>query len=426
MDKYKPIRRTSPLKILRNLAIVVAVIMVISFAWPRAWGAVDARRDIRQARADVLYDFDYIMHILVDNFPYFPLIYRRTGVYMPDLIPDMRTRLADTSYPPMERQEFIDFLNTRFFDYGQRVGHLMITPTGGRVRIGENLFTEIIDEGRIAYLRIATMIANNELTYYRPSAVCFEIVDPFFQQIEGFEHLIIDIRGNFGGFFGYFEELVMRPLQHTVYGQMSTVFYHFYRNGEHNADNAIGFMRLSSWMPEIAHTSHFWASFIYDIERNMESNPDFLTEILGFDPLPEYVLSDIMATNHFFAQRIGVRSTPYNRRNNFNGKIWLLIDDGVASAAQQSATFAKESGFATLVGEISGGIPGFGFFITLPNTGIRIRYDPTFMTDQYGRPLEYGTIPHYFNREGMDALETVLAMIAEMSEIMNYELLITD
>jgi len=49
----------------------------------------------------------------------------------------------------------------------------------------------------------------------------------------------------------------------------------------------------------------------------------------------------------------------------------------------------------------------------LYNTGIIIRFDPAFVTDFRGRPLEYGIEPHYFNRPGMDALETVLAMIAE-------------
>ncbi|MCL2221058.1 MAG: hypothetical protein FWC20_02090 [Oscillospiraceae bacterium] len=33
-------------------------------------------------------------------------------------------------------------------------------------------------------------------------------------------------------------------------------------------------------------------------------------------------------------------------------------------------------------------------------------------TDRYGRPLEAGTIPHHFNHPGMDAMETVLALIA--------------
>jgi len=37
--------------------------------------------------------------------------------------------------------------------------------------------------------------------------------------------------------------------------------------------------------------------------------------------------------------------------------------------------------------------------------------DLFYVTDSRGRPLEAGTIPHIFNREGMDALETVLALI---------------
>jgi len=36
-----------------------------------------------------------------------------------------------------------------------------------------------------------------------------------------------------------------------------------------------------------------------------------------------------------------------------------------------------------------------------------------YVTDTHGRPLEAGTIPHYFNRNGMDALEAVLAIINE-------------
>jgi len=36
-----------------------------------------------------------------------------------------------------------------------------------------------------------------------------------------------------------------------------------------------------------------------------------------------------------------------------------------------------------------------------------------YITDERGRPIEAGTEPHYSNRGGMDALETVLALIVE-------------
>ena len=94
----------------------------------------------------------------------------------------------------------------------------------------------------------------------------------------------------------------------------------------------------------------------------------------------------------------------------------MLIDENVYSSALDVAAVHKDIGFATFVGETTGGgagSPWYSNFFSLPNTGIIIRYDPGLVVDVRGRPLEYGIEPHYFNRPEMDALETVLAMIAE-------------
>jgi len=53
-------------------------------------------------------------------------------------------------------------------------------------------------------------------------------------------------------------------------------------------------------------------------------------------------------------------------------------------------------------------------YISLPNTGIVVRFGVAYYTDPTGRPLQgYGIQPHLPNRPGLDALETVLALIAE-------------
>jgi ABC-type glycerol-3-phosphate transport system substrate-binding protein len=86
----------------------------------------------------------------------------------------------------------------------------------------------------------------------------------------------------------------------------------------------------------------------------------------------------------------------------------------MGSAAQIVPWVVKEIDFATLVGEVTGGILGGPrTFVALPNSGIVFQMDLFYITDQYGFPLEAGTTPHYFNRDGYDALETVLQMIAE-------------
>jgi len=53
-------------------------------------------------------------------------------------------------------------------------------------------------------------------------------------------------------------------------------------------------------------------------------------------------------------------------------------------------------------------------YIALPNTGIIWRIDIGYRTDAMGCSLEvYGIAPQVQNFEGMDALETVLELIAQ-------------
>jgi len=417
MDKYKPIRRTPPLKILRNLAIVVAAIMAFRLISPLVTNAIDERR----ARAEILYDFDFIMDILVDNFPYFPMIYRRTGIDMPAQIPAMRARLADRSYPVKTVDEFEQFLQD-FFRQARSIGHLAVTRGYESMRpisSEENLHTEIIEEGRIAYLRVSHMHVRGSRSGHSVMDSCRAIVNPFFQEIGDFEHLVLDIRGNSGGIGGYFQQLIMEPLfRGSTHEESFTYVHHFIRSGEYNESRT----EELRWRASRSQ----WQQGLGDITEWVEGDPHSIHYALGFKPFPEYVLSDLLEMDFHFVQRHSHRVTSPDRLSPFDGKIWLLVDEGVASAAQLAALLVRDTGFATVVGNTTRGVASFGFFVTLPNTGIMIRYDPTYTLDRYGRPLEYGILPHYFNREGMDALETVLAMIAEMDEITNYELLTTD
>lgn len=68
----------------------------------------------------------------------------------------------------------------------------------------------------------------------------------------------------------------------------------------------------------------------------------------------------------------------------FKGKIYLLVDDYVYSAAEAFAVFAKSTGWATLIGTVTGG-DGIGYDsvpVALPNSGLIIRF-----------PMEMGLNP---------------------------------
>jgi len=251
------------------------------------------------------------------------------------------------------------------------------------------LGTNIIEEGHVAYVRVHHML-NTEGWYLDRDRLW-----RFYAGLAGFGHLIIDVRGNPGGFVWYFDEVVAQPLIPPGSG-LFAYFHHFYIGGAYN----LAFMEAG----------RRWA-------RGREPfDPQDPGRHFTRNHLTPEVIQDIGQKDYRFVEMHRVLALPSDYRSPFDGKIWMLVDGGMFSASQMVAAFYKDAGFATLVGETTGGMvptPWGSNFFALPNTGIIIRYDPTFVTDRHGRPLEYGTTPHYFNRPGMDALETVLAMIEE-------------
>lgn len=60
----------------------------------------------------------------------------------------------------------------------------------------------------------------------------------------------------------------------------------------------------------------------------------------------------------------------------YPGKIWVLVDEGVYSASENFAAFCKNTGFATLVGEPTGGDGGIAdpMLFALPESGLVVRF----------------------------------------------------
>ena len=143
-----------------------------------------------------------------------------------------------------------------------------------------------------------------------------------------------------------------------------------------------------------------------------------INEFLAENDLPELHLPEIARKEYVmrsgFQLRRGDNRNEYQGRVDFDGKIWLLVGPRTATTAEFAARLSKNTGFATLVGETTGGQVGGPLVqVALPNTGILFQMKVYYFTDQFGRPYDAGTIPHHFNREGYDALETVLQLIAE-------------
>jgi hypothetical protein len=205
----------------------------------------------------------------------------------------------------------------------------------------------------------------------------------------------MDLRGNGGGNIDNFIDVLLRPHLREAIDPLSFFFFldgpYVRRFGEFLFESSIGGGFLTITEP-------------YRPAR----------EILAEYELPEIRHSDIKRLHYGAPAGRPAPIEPTIAMSDFNGKIWMLTDQTMGSAAQMAAYYAKETGRITLVGDRTGGcLGGPRTMAFMPNTGIIFYFDIFYVTDAQGRPLEAGTIPHHFNRQGMDALETVLALIEE-------------
>jgi len=261
----------------------------------------------------------------------------------------------------------------------------------------------ILEEGRIAYLAVNNMI--NIWNDFRHGTTGYyeAMLYDFHADIEGFEHLIIDMRGSSGGVHLHFDAFVVAPLLREG---IQFLGYVFYMGGDHGR-TLRDIHDLRQWGMDITYAPH---------PANFVEPPQYLD--MGIN------LSYAFFSTYSISPGYEYRGLHASTRQEtlFNGQIWLLVDDATSYAAETAVAMLKYNNLATVVGRPTYGIMATTqdptrVLIALPNSGILVGFDTSYFTDRQGRPLQgYGIQPHYPNRPGMDALETVLAMIEEMDE----------
>ncbi|WBW95823.1 S41 family peptidase [Oceanirhabdus sp. W0125-5] len=222
------------------------------------------------------------------------------------------------------------------------------------VSVKDNVETKIVDDN-IAYMKIKCFLINN-------AEMNKEQIRSFIKEIKELDALIIDIRGNKGGYDSFWKEGIVSSL---IEKTLSTDFYLFIRGGEFTEK----FLNKNALL-EVNKAQHF---------KNMKY-------------LPPEILSDF---KYYSKETIYV--TPCESIK-FKGRIFLLVDKNVYSSAEKFAVFAKETGFATLIGEKTGGdgiiecLP----LCTLPNSGLVMRFSTEMGTAESGIcNEEHKTTPDY-------------------------------
>jgi hypothetical protein len=178
----------------------------------------------------------------------------------------------------------------------------------------------------------------------------YDDVINFYSQIENYDYLILDIRGNTGGFYSKWINGIVSPLTQT----------------------------------EIVHIQHF-AYRTDDYVYNMQSHQlDTLVPKTQFSYLPPEVLTD-----EFEIRQNMMTYSPLGQFN-FTGEIALLTDSVVYSAAEGFANFCREFNFAEIYGTETGGdgIILFPLYFVLPNSKLVISSASSIGLDGTGNANE--------------------------------------
>lgn len=216
----------------------------------------------------------------------------------------------------------------------------------------------------------------------------------FFQTIEaeGYENCIIDIRRNGGGSTMYSELLLLAPNLTEPIGKTHDALI---KGGAETLDyyNA---RKLNSmyYVPELHPIGE-----------------------LDLDSLPALEQDDLRGITYYTSMHVGTSAgINYPDTPAFSGKFWLLVGPNVYSASESFAVLCKDTGFATLVGQTTGG-DGIGIdpmTCVLPNSGIAYQFTTINGLNLDGSSNEeIGTRPDIVVPKDADALEMCLRTISE-------------
>ncbi|WP_206763273.1 S41 family peptidase [Clostridium perfringens] len=225
-----------------------------------------------------------------------------------------------------------------------------------------NASTKDIVEGKIGYIYIPQMIS-----YYNMGND-IELIDEYLNNIKEYQALIIDIRGNGGGDSYYWISYLVPKLIDKVYENTN---YSFWKDGE----IINNYLKKS----KVKYSTGFGE--VKDLDTIKLVN------------LPVEVKEDFK-----YYSKNTMEISPSEDSINFKGNIYLLVDKLVYSSSEAFASFAKQTGFATLIGERTGG-DGIGsdpLLHMLPNSGYVFRFSKDMGTTADGTSSEeFKTEPDY-------------------------------
>ncbi|MDB0440161.1 S41 family peptidase [Clostridioides difficile] len=227
--------------------------------------------------------------------------------------------------------------------------------------VKKELILKDIIKGKAGYMYLPAMSPQNGSIEKD-----LKMIEDYINTLEKHQTLIIDIRGNSGGSDRYWKGIVSKLIKNDI----KIEGYRLYRNNN-----------------EIVKK--------YTNARNIKLEPIENLPLSVKKNAPEETLKNF---SNFEKTSYTINTKNTNSDSKFQGNIYLLIDEKVYSSSESFAMFCKESKFATLVGETTGG-DGGGIdpvLFELKNSGLIVRMSSCMYLNKDGMcDEEFKTIPDF-------------------------------
>ena len=337
------------------------------------------------SQEEMIEDFNYLFNQIRDNYPFFGVLKRQYGIdflgnystylnevkfckneqeferTMEKIISDLRNdhaNIADKKYveetlnyyshfwkDPSMYYEFLamnkESVRNRYQIKGVQSSESLrknsMKKSQFKEKTGENIETKVIEKD-LGLIKVKEMLAEYELSDDMKK------LDDFLDKNQDLKAIIIDIRGNSGGNSEYWQKYLLPRL---IDKKVSVTNHMFFKGGMRSRllleSEELGFEKIDNVNLEKMDLEH------------REDLKDF-----------SYYNKDI------------IEIYP-KKEKEFKGNLYLLVDDGVYSAAEGMANFCKNSKTAKLLGQKTGG-DGITLGIIndiCPNSGLVFTYTNT-------------------------------------------------
>lgn len=342
--------------------------------------------DAKYSSKEKLKDFEFLYNLLEENYPFFKVneelhnvnwfenmdkykrIIRNTKndaeyfVALNNILKDLNDHNTYILTGDLYRRNYKHYYPNRreILHYERSLarydfdGTIKLDPNNNYIfHNGPVLQTKVLIEDELAYMKIEGM------SYYHIEED-YPKIKGFLKEVEEYNKLIIDIRGNRGGFDRYWENIVELLIDDVHSAQ----YYSFFKQSSRTVNDV------------------FRVPSIYTV-RDLDGKV--------LEQLPPEIKTDF---NYY--KNNSVQIAP-NGDVNFKGKVYLLVDEEVYSSAEKFAAFAKDTGFATLVGDTTGGGMTFADIpmAYMPLSGFIVNYSRELVLNSDGSiNMETKTIPH--------------------------------